>query len=87
MPATDDEVIAVEDLLEDDKCIVRSTDAGQTLGCSITYGSEPCSSKTAESEGSGSYQKFICFFFICLCILNVCFGCKFHCNISCIRIF
>lgn len=62
MPATDDEVIAVEDLLEDDKCIVRSTDAGQTLGCSINYGSEPCGSKTAEFEGSGSIPKVHLFF-------------------------
>lgn len=65
VPATDDEVIAVEDLLEDDKCKVRSIDAGQTLGCSINSGSKPCDSKTAEFEGSGPVPKF---FFIYLSI-------------------
>ncbi|XP_057797125.1 uncharacterized protein LOC131013123 isoform X2 [Salvia miltiorrhiza] len=56
VPATDDEVIAVEDLIEDDKCKVRNIDDGQTLGCSINSGSKPCASKTAEFESSGQTQ-------------------------------
>ncbi|KAL0429927.1 UNVERIFIED_CONTAM: hypothetical protein Sradi_0618700 [Sesamum radiatum] len=39
VPATEDEVIAVEDLLEDDKSDVRTLDTGQILECS-TNGSE-----------------------------------------------
>lgn len=53
VPATDDEVIAVEDLFEDDKHKVLSTDTGQTLGCSTNNGSEPCGSETADFNGSG----------------------------------
>ncbi|KAH6781270.1 hypothetical protein C2S51_006563 [Perilla frutescens var. frutescens] len=56
VPATDDEVIAVEDLLEDDKCKITCTDADQTLECSLNYGSEPCGSNTAEFEGSDQPQ-------------------------------
>ncbi|KAL0463798.1 UNVERIFIED_CONTAM: hypothetical protein Slati_0267400 [Sesamum latifolium] len=39
VPATEDEVMAVEDLLEDDKSNVRALDTGQILECS-TNGSE-----------------------------------------------
>ncbi|KAG6418363.1 hypothetical protein SASPL_120566 [Salvia splendens] len=53
VPATDNEVITAEDLLEDDKCKIRDIDAGQTLGCSINSGSKSCGSKRAEVEGSG----------------------------------
>ncbi|XP_041990632.1 uncharacterized protein LOC121741788 isoform X1 [Salvia splendens] len=56
VPATDNEVITAEDLLEDDKCKIRDIDAGQTLGCSINSGSKSCGSKRAEVEGSGQPQ-------------------------------
>lgn len=58
MPATEDEVMAVEDLLEDDKSKVRTPDTGQTLECSVNYGSGPRGSKKAQFKGSeGSIPK------------------------------
>ncbi|KAI3463231.1 hypothetical protein Pfo_019894 [Paulownia fortunei] len=52
VPATDDEVMAVEDLLEDDKSKVRTPDTGQTLECSTTYGCGPCGSNKVQFKGS-----------------------------------
>lgn len=69
VPATDDEVIAVEDLLEDDKGKVRSTDTGQTPGCSINDGSEPCGSETAGFNGSGPITMLSLFIFSSLLAL------------------
>lgn len=52
MPATEDEVAAVEDLLDDDKLKIRSPDSGQALECSKSYGSTLSSSNIALLQGS-----------------------------------
>ncbi|KAG8388417.1 hypothetical protein BUALT_Bualt02G0123700 [Buddleja alternifolia] len=53
VPATDDEVMAVEDLLEDDKSIGRIIQqTGQTPECSTSYGHESCSSNKVQFKGS-----------------------------------
>ncbi|KAL8537804.1 hypothetical protein ACS0TY_012800 [Phlomoides rotata] len=52
VPATEDEVMAVEDLLDDDKIKIRSPDIGQTLECSKNYESTPSSSNIAQLQGS-----------------------------------
>lgn len=57
MPATDDEVIAVEDLLEDCKSNARTVDTGQNLESCTAHECEPCCSskfKVEDSEGSPS---------------------------------
>lgn len=59
MPATEDEVMAVEDLLEDDKS-KGTPDIGKTLKSSTNYGCGPCDSEKG-SEGS-LLKKFIFFF-------------------------
>ncbi|KAL6537397.1 hypothetical protein OROMI_025931 [Orobanche minor] len=42
VPATEDEVIAVEGFLEDDKTESGNPDAGRTLECSTSYECGPC---------------------------------------------
>nr|AKV71969.1 telomere repeat-binding factor like-protein [Rehmannia glutinosa] len=52
VPATDDEVMAVEDLLEDDNSKGGTPDTGRTLECSTSYGCGPCGSDKVQFNGS-----------------------------------
>ncbi|XP_051114636.1 uncharacterized protein LOC127240165 isoform X2 [Andrographis paniculata] len=52
VPATDDEVMAVEDLLDDCKSKFRTLDTGQTLQTSTDYGCAPCDSRKDQVKGS-----------------------------------
>ncbi|GFP85719.1 telomere repeat-binding protein 6 [Phtheirospermum japonicum] len=52
VPATEDDVIAVEDLLEDDKSKSGTTDIRRTLECSTSYECGPCGSDKVQFIGS-----------------------------------
>lgn len=57
MPATDDEVMQVEDLLEDDKSEIHTVaDTGQNVGCASSDGFPSSNSQFDGSEGQPMYS-------------------------------
>lgn len=71
MPATEDEVMAVEDLLDDDKINIRSSDSGQTLECSKNHESTLSSPNIIQLRGSEGLDCLVPIFLSFLIILFI----------------